>query len=87
MIPPRELPKGVGETECFKSTVYLLFFFFFFASSCLFVYRVSLECSHLEKQYLSFLVEEVYVIVFFFSSSAIKTQDYFDDILGFWGRL
>lgn len=54
------------QNALFKSTVYLLFFFFFLHPLCLYVYRVPLECSHLEKQYLSFLVEEVYGFVFFF---------------------
>lgn len=48
--------------------------FFFLHPLCLYVYRVSLECSHLEKQYLCFLVEE---FCSFFSSSAIKTQGLF----------
>lgn len=41
------------------------YFFFFLHPLCLYAYRVSLECSHLEKQYLSFLVEEVFFFFFF----------------------
>lgn len=62
------------QNALFKSTVYLLFFFLH--PLCLYAYRVSLECSHLEKQYLSFLVEEGFFF-FFFSSSAIRTQGLF----------
>jgi len=70
----KKAAKGVLEKQnaLVKSTVYLPFFFLH--PLCLYVYRVSLECSHLEKQYLCFLVEE---FVFFFSSSAIKTQGLF----------
>lgn len=61
------------------------YFFFFLHPLCLYVYRVSLKCSHLEKQYLSFLVEEVFF--FFFPQVQSEHKDYFDDILGFCGRL
>lgn len=73
------------QNALFKSTVYLLFFFFLHPL-CLYVYRVSLECSHLEKQYLSFLVEEGFFF-FFFPQVQSEHKDYFDDILGFCGRL
>ena len=70
----QESCQGVLEKQnaLVKSIVYLLFFFLH--PLCLYVYRVSLECSHLEKQYLCFLVEE---FCSFFSSSAIKTQGLF----------
>lgn len=71
----QESCQGVLQNALSPLYTYSFFFCFVLHPLCLYAYRVSLEHSHLEKQYLCSLVEEFCFVLF--SSNAMKTQGLF----------